>query len=100
MTSKQEAKDALDSVIRKSRAHLYKPIQIETFGVDAAYRLGDKLVLQDIFGFSDKDIDGIRGVIQMLRSWRNPAKRRVFRLPVSEKILNPEIAVLTSARAI
>jgi hypothetical protein len=73
---------------------------VKAFGVDAAYRLGDKLVLQDIFDLSDKDIDGIRGVIQMLRSWRNPAKRRVFRLPTSEKAPNPEVAVLTSARVI
>jgi len=45
-------------------------------GVDAAYELGDKLVLQGIYNLSDSDISIIREAIQTLRSWRNPVKRR------------------------
>ena len=45
-------------------------------GVGAAYRLGDHLVLQEIFGLSDDDIMTIREAIQILSSWRNPTKRR------------------------
>ena len=45
-------------------------------GVEAAYDLGDKLVLQGVFGLSDYDIDVIRDAIETLRNWRNPVKRR------------------------
>jgi phospholipid N-methyltransferase len=46
-------------------------------GVEAAYALGDTLVLQGIFGLSDSDVSLIREAIRTLRSWRNPSKRRV-----------------------
>jgi len=49
---------------------------VKTSGVEAAYALGDKCVLQEIFGLSDKDINVIRETIQTLRSWRNPIYRR------------------------
>lgn len=50
---------------------------VKKSGVDAAYVLGDKLVLQEIFAFSDSDISIIREAIRTLRKWRNPIKRRV-----------------------
>ncbi|GBU20695.1 hypothetical protein R80B4_00574 [Fibrobacteres bacterium R8-0-B4] len=49
---------------------------VKKFGVDAAYLLGDKLVLREIFAMSDNDINIIRETIQTLRGWRNPSKRR------------------------
>ena len=48
----------------------------KNFGLEATYLLGDKLVLQDIFGLSDNDINTVRQAIQTLCAWRNPAKRR------------------------
>ncbi|GMO28832.1 MAG: N-6 DNA methylase [Termitinemataceae bacterium] len=45
--------------------------------VEAAYALGDKIVLQEIYDMSDNDIKIIREAIQILRKWRNPAKRRM-----------------------
>ena len=45
-------------------------------GAAAGYALGDRLVLQDIFGLTDDDIGTIREAIDMLKSWRNPIKRR------------------------
>ncbi|MCL2015060.1 MAG: SAM-dependent methyltransferase [Defluviitaleaceae bacterium] len=41
-----------------------------------AYELGDKLVLQDIFNFSDDDICVIRDAVKTLQNWRNPHNRR------------------------
>ncbi len=40
------------------------------------YWYGDKIVLKDIYGFTDKEINEIKESISMLRSWRNPSKRR------------------------
>jgi adenine-specific DNA methylase len=51
---------------------------VKKFGVEAAYILGDKLVLQEIFAMSDSDINIIREAIQTLRGWRNPIKRREY----------------------
>jgi len=53
----------LDEVIKKS-------------GTEAAYLLGDKLVLQDIFNLSEKDIAIIRQAITTLRHWRTPKLRQ------------------------
>ena len=49
---------------------------VKKISLEAAYILGDKLVLQNIFGLSEDDIKTIRGTIQTLRNWRNPTKRR------------------------
>ena len=46
-------------------------------GMEAAYMLGDKIVLQEIFGLSDGDLKVIRKAIHLLKSWRTPAKRRL-----------------------
>jgi hypothetical protein len=46
-------------------------------GVKAAYILGDQIVLQEIYGFSDDDISIIRSAIQTLGGWRNPNNRRI-----------------------
>jgi tRNA1(Val) A37 N6-methylase TrmN6 len=46
-------------------------------GAEMAYRLGDRLVLQEIFNLSEKEIGAIRQAIATLRSWRNPLNRRV-----------------------
>jgi tRNA1(Val) A37 N6-methylase TrmN6 len=51
---------------------------VKKLNVEAAYALGDKIVLQDIYGFSDKDIKAINEAIQTLRSWRKPVKRRIY----------------------
>lgn len=40
------------------------------------YMLGDKIVLQDIFGFSEVEIENLHLAIEELRRWRNPEKRR------------------------
>ncbi len=40
------------------------------------YILGDKIVLQDIYGFTSEEIDSIHLAIRELRGWRNPEKRR------------------------
>ncbi|MCQ2603722.1 MAG: SAM-dependent methyltransferase [Spirochaetia bacterium] len=45
-------------------------------GIDATYKLGDKIVLQEIYGLSDENIDKIRNSIENLRNWRIPKRRR------------------------
>lgn len=40
------------------------------------YKYGDNIVLKEIYGFSDERIDNIRNALSILRSWRNPEKRR------------------------
>jgi len=52
---------------------------LKTSGTETAYLLGDKLVLQDIFNLSDKDIRVIRQAIATLRQWRSPTARRTRR---------------------
>ena len=48
MTTKEEAKHALDKLIQKSRVHLYKPIQIaEILYHDRIYHDIDLAVLED-----------------------------------------------------
>ena len=49
---------------------------VKKSGLESAYALGDRLVLQDIFDLSEKDIGEIRDSIDMLRNWRNPVRRR------------------------
>jgi hypothetical protein len=46
-------------------------------GTEAAYLLGDKLVLQDVFNLSDKDVSILRQAIAALRNWRTPTTRRM-----------------------
>jgi hypothetical protein len=50
---------------------------VKKLNVEAAYALGNKIVLQDIYGLSDNNIKIINEAIQTLRSWRNPVKRRI-----------------------
>ena len=40
------------------------------------YTYGDKIVLQEIYGLSDKKIENIKKALSILRSWRNTEKRR------------------------
>ena len=40
------------------------------------YEYGDEIVLKDLYGFSDTEIQEIRNAIFVLRQWRNPEKRR------------------------
>ncbi len=40
------------------------------------YTFGDKIVLQEIYGLSDKKIDDIKKALSILRNWRNMEKRR------------------------
>ena len=49
---------------------------VKKLGTEAAYMLGDRLVLQEIFGLSDNDLKVIRQAIHLLKNWRTPAKRR------------------------
>lgn len=48
MTTRQKAKESLDNVIKKSRVHLYKPIQVaEILYRDRVYHDIDLLSLED-----------------------------------------------------
>ena len=48
----------------------------KTKGTEAAYSLGDKIVLQDIFGLTDDDLKKIQTAITQLKKWRKPVSRR------------------------
>ncbi len=45
-------------------------------GIEAAYRLGDTLVLKEIYHLTDGEIEQIQNACQTLRSWRCPKERR------------------------
>jgi hypothetical protein len=45
-------------------------------GTEAAYRLGDKLVLSDILGLCDDSIRSIQNGVALLKNWRQPRNRR------------------------
>lgn len=49
---------------------------IKTKGVQAAYDLGDKLVLEEILGLSKEQIQQIQSAVSFLRFWRKPDIRR------------------------
>ena len=49
---------------------------IKTKGIQAAYELGDELVLKNIIGLSDPQIHLIRSAVSHLRFWRKPDIRR------------------------
>lgn len=49
---------------------------IKNQGVQAAYELGDKLVLKEILGLSELQIEQIRQAVNLLRFWRKPDIRR------------------------
>ena len=60
MTTKEDAKNALDKLIQKSRVHLYKPIQIaEILYHDRVYHDIDLAVLEDYRTKSKKWRDNI-----------------------------------------
>lgn len=44
--------------------------------IEDVYTYGDSIVLKKIYGFSDETINNIRTALSLLRSWRNPAKRK------------------------
>ena len=50
---------------------------IKTQGVQAAYDLGDKLVLEEILGLSKEQIHQIQSAVSFLRFWRKPDIRRI-----------------------
>ena len=45
-------------------------------GLAAAYELGNSLVLKDLYGFTEKQIDVINYNLSKLRNWRRPDNRR------------------------
>lgn len=49
---------------------------IREWGAEAAYRLGDALVLSKLCGLSEEEIRQIRDAVSTLRSWRMPEGRR------------------------
>ena len=49
---------------------------IKTQGVQAAYNLGDKLVLEEILGLTKEQIQQIQSAVSFLRFWRKPDIRR------------------------
>lgn len=49
---------------------------IKNDGLQAAYQLGDELVLSKIYGMSDQQIQQIRDSVSTLRYWRLPNDRR------------------------
>lgn len=49
---------------------------LKTQGVQAAYELGDTLVLKNILGFSNEQINQIRDAVSLLQFWRKPDIRR------------------------
>ena len=49
---------------------------IKNNGIQAAYELGDRLVLSEIMGLSDNEIHCIRSAVKLLRDWRKPDLRR------------------------
>ena len=50
---------------------------IKTKGLQAAYELGDELVLSKIYNLSDKQIQLIKDAVTTLRYWRLPNDRRI-----------------------
>ncbi|MGM9635597.1 MAG: Eco57I restriction-modification methylase domain-containing protein [Candidatus Avispirillum sp.] len=49
---------------------------IKSKGVQAAYELGDELVLRDIIGLTENQIQQIKSAVSYLRFWRKPDIRR------------------------
>lgn len=45
-------------------------------GIEATYKLGDELVLKEIYNLTEKEIEEIRASVEYLRSWRKPEERR------------------------
>ena len=48
----------------------------KTSNLEDVYKLGDEIVLKDIFKYTDKEIRQIRKGIETLRKWRQPKERR------------------------
>lgn len=50
---------------------------IKVKGVQAAYELGDKIVLKELLGLPEEQIQQIQNAVSFLRFWRNPDIRRI-----------------------
>ena len=50
---------------------------IKAKGVQAAYELGDKIVLKELLGLPEEQIQQIQNAVSFLRFWRNPNIRRI-----------------------
>ena len=70
--------EIVDNIPQQKISAIYSQLNatVKKLGVEAAYILGDRLVLQEIFGLSDNDLKIIREAIHLLKNWRTPAKRR------------------------
>jgi adenine-specific DNA methylase len=64
-------------------SHIYHQLNeaLINSGTEAAYKLGDKLVLQEVFQLSKYEIEAIYQAIAALRNWRNPTSRRGLQHP-------------------
>lgn len=62
--------DLVDSIYNKLSAFA------TTHTTADIYEFGDNIVLKEIYGFSEEDIKSIKKSLQILRTWRNPEKRR------------------------
>lgn len=70
--------EVVQAIPEKQIDSVFKQIDecIKTKGVQAAYNLGDKLVLKEIIGLSDEQILQIQSAVSFLRFWRKPNIRR------------------------
>ncbi|MCL2063371.1 MAG: SAM-dependent methyltransferase [Candidatus Cloacimonetes bacterium] len=68
----------VENIPRSIVSSIYEKLNEETQknGIEYTYALGDKIVLQDIFGVTDEELKYIHESIKLLRSWRNPINRR------------------------
>lgn len=70
--------DVVQSIPEAQIETVFKQIDecIKSKGVQAAYDLGDKLVLKEIVGLPEEQIQQIQSAVSFLRFWRKPDIRR------------------------
>ena len=72
--------DIVKGIPKEDVQRVYRALDdaIKEKGTEAAYELGDEIVLKGIFGMHEQDIATIREAIKTLRKWRNPQNRRTL----------------------
>ena len=70
--------EIVNTISQKDAQSVFKEIDncIKEKGLQAAYQLGDELVLSKIYKLSDQQIQQIRDSVSTLRYWRLPNDRR------------------------
>ena len=70
--------EIVNAISQEDAESVFKEIDncIKEKGLQAAYQLGDELVLSKIYNFSDQQIQQIRDSVSTLRYWRLPNDRR------------------------